>query len=70
MERKLFEELHDLKRFQIRSGKSNEILLVKRVVDKFRRDGKAPGMTDFEGPYTYKSYELYLYGLYSFDPHL
>ena len=63
LERKLFEELHELKRFQIRSGRSNEVLMVKRLVDKFRRDVKAPGMTDFTGPYTYKNYEFYLYGM-------
>ncbi|CAG2159100.1 unnamed protein product [Oppiella nova] len=61
LERKLFEELHDLKRFQIRSGRSNEILMVKRLIDKFRKDVKAPGMSDFSGSYTYKNYEYYLY---------
>ncbi|CAG2105768.1 unnamed protein product [Medioppia subpectinata] len=61
LERKLFEELHDLKRFQIRSGRSNEILMVKRLVDKFRKDVKAPGMSDFGGVYSYKNYEFYLY---------
>lgn len=54
--------MQELKRFQIRSGRSVEVLMVKRLVDKFRKEVKAPGMGDFQGPYTYKNYELYLYG--------
>ena len=64
LERKLFEELYDLKRHQIRTGKSNEPQLVKRLVDRFRREHKAPGMGDFNGPFSYRAYELFLYGLY------
>lgn len=62
LERKLFEELYDLKRYQIRTGKSNEPQLVKRLLEKFRREVKAPGMIDFKGPYTYRAYEMYIYG--------
>ena len=62
LERKLFEELYDLKRYQIRTGKSNEPQTVKRLVEKFRRDVLAPGMSDFKGPYSYRAYEMFLYG--------
>lgn len=36
--------------------------MVKRLAEKFRRDVRAPGMNDFKGPYTYKAYEMFLYG--------
>lgn len=38
--------------------------MVKRLVEKFRRDIRAPGMADFKGPYSYRAYEMYLYGKY------
>ena len=58
----MFEELYDLKRYQIRTGKANEPQFVKRLLEKFRREVKAPGMVDFNGPYTYRAYEMYIYG--------
>lgn len=58
----MFEELYDLKRYQIRTGKSNEPQMVKRLLEKFRREIRAPGMADFKGPYSYRAYEMYLYG--------
>jgi len=67
LERKLFEELQELKRFQIRSGKVNEIMMVKRLIQKFRKEIKAPGMTDFQGTFSYKNYEIYLYGKFYYD---
>ncbi|XP_075678170.1 uncharacterized protein LOC113794230 isoform X2 [Dermatophagoides pteronyssinus] len=63
LERQLFEELYDLKRYQIRTGRTNEPQSVRRLVDRFRREMKAPGMVDFKGPYTYRAYEMYLYDL-------
>ncbi|KAH7646073.1 ankyrin repeat domain containing protein [Dermatophagoides farinae] len=63
LERQLFEELYDLKRYQIRTGRTNEPQSVRRLVDRFRREMKAPGMSEFKGPYTYRAYEMYLYDL-------
>ncbi|KAI1295667.1 Inversin [Halotydeus destructor] len=60
-ERKLFEELQELKRCQIRSNRSHETLLVKRLADKFDREVRVPGMSRFAGPYNYKMYERFLY---------
>lgn len=63
-ETKLFEELQNLKRSQIRSGRANEALLVKRLADHFRNDTHDTfffELDTYRGPYTYKSYELYLY---------
>jgi len=62
IERKLFEELQELKRCQIRSNRSHETLLVKRLVDKFERELKIPGISQFNGPFNYKTYEKFLYG--------
>ncbi|KPM05196.1 ankyrin repeat domain containing protein 16 [Sarcoptes scabiei] len=58
-ERKLFEELYDLKRYQIRTGRTNEPQSVRRLVDRFRRETKTLGMKDFNGPYTYRAYEIF-----------
>ncbi|XP_064484088.1 uncharacterized protein LOC135396822 [Ornithodoros turicata] len=62
LERQLFSELQELKRHQIRSGRSHEQVLVKRLVDKYRDSVLGPGMKDFQGQYTFKNYETYLYG--------
>lgn len=62
MERQLFNELQELKRHQIRSGRTNENVLVKRLVDRYRDVVLGPGMRDFKGPYTFRNYEIYLYG--------
>lgn len=63
IERKLFEELQELKRCQIRSNRSHEALLVKRLADKFDRElTKIPNISTFSGPYNYKTYEKFLYG--------
>lgn len=35
---------------------------MKRLAEQFRKNSKQPGMAEFFGPYTYKSYESYLYG--------
>ncbi|XP_023216625.1 inversin-B-like isoform X2 [Centruroides sculpturatus] len=61
LERKLFQELQELKHHQIRSGRANESIVVKRLVERYRREVLLPGMRDFEGPYTYKAFEKYLY---------
>ncbi|KAH9375702.1 hypothetical protein HPB48_020829 [Haemaphysalis longicornis] len=61
VERQLFSELQELKRHQIRSGRTHENVLVKRLVDRFRELVLAPGMRDFAGPYTFRNYERYLY---------
>ncbi|KAL3228874.1 hypothetical protein MRX96_023771 [Rhipicephalus microplus] len=53
VERQLFSELQELKRHQIRSGRTHENVLVKRLVDRFRELVLAPGMRDFTGPYTF-----------------
>lgn len=63
-ESKLFEELQNLKRGQIRSGKANEALLVKRLVERFHRDTadlELLGLQMYHGPYSFESYERYLY---------
>lgn len=61
-ETKLFEELQKLKRSQIRSGRANEALLVKPLVEHFKADSSQLDLLDsYLGPYTYQSYELYLY---------
>lgn len=64
IERKLLQELQDLKRYQIRSSQVNEAAFVKRLAEQFRKNSKQPGMAEFFGPYTYKNYEKYLYGKY------
>ncbi|CAG0879444.1 unnamed protein product [Darwinula stevensoni] len=63
LERKIFSELLELKRLQIRSGKANESLVVKRMVDRYKQEGLL-GLKGYDGPYTFRSFERFLYALY------
>jgi hypothetical protein len=38
IERRIFQELLDLKRLQIRAGRANESVLVKRLADEYTRE--------------------------------
>lgn len=60
---KILEELQNLKRSQIRSGRANEALLVKRLADHYPQDTfNLIGLdTSYHGPFTYQSYERFLY---------
>lgn len=62
LERRIFHELLELKRLQIRAGRANEQVLVKRLVDDYRRAGLGVGLQPFAGTYTFRSFEKYLYG--------
>lgn len=62
MERRIFHELLELKRLQIRAGRSNEAVLVKRLVDDYRRAGLWIGLKQYEGVFTFRAFEKYLYG--------
>lgn len=53
-----------MKRLQIRAGRSNEALLVKRLVDDYRRAGLCIGLKPYEGVFTFRGFERYLYGQY------
>lgn len=64
LERRIFHELLELKRLQIRAGRSNEALLVKRLVDDYRRAGLCIGLKPYEGVFTFRGFERYLYGQY------
>ena len=64
VERKLFEELRELKRCQIRSDRAHERTLVKRLIENFEKDVKYPGIVKYTGSHDYKSYERFLYGMY------
>ena len=62
MERKIFEELLELKRQQIRAGRANEQLLVKRMSDKYDKTvHEIAGLKNYDGPFTFKEFEKYLY---------
>ena len=62
MERKIFEELLELKRLQIRAGRANEQLMVKRLSEGYSRTiQELVGMKNYNGPYTFKEFEKYLY---------
>lgn len=62
LERRIFHELLELKRLQIRAGKSNEQVLVKRLVDEYKKAGLIVGLKQYDGIYTFKHFERYLYG--------
>ncbi|KAL1460798.1 hypothetical protein WDU94_012744 [Cyamophila willieti] len=61
LERRIFHELLELKRLQIRAGKSNEQILVKRLVDEYKKAGLIVGLKQYDGIYTFKHFERYLY---------
>ena len=62
MERKIFEELLELKRQQIRAGRANEQLLVKRLSDGYAKTiNDLAGLRNYDGPFTFKEFEKYLY---------
>lgn len=48
---------------QIRAGKANETILVKRAVDEYRKAGLIVGLRQYDGPYSFRSFEQYLYGI-------
>ena len=65
VERKIFEELLELKRMQIRAGRANEQVLVKRLSDKYSKEIQSTmGLKSHDGPYTFKEFEKYLYSKY------
>ncbi|CAH0384964.1 unnamed protein product [Bemisia tabaci] len=61
LERRIFNELLELKRLQIRAGKSNEQVMVKRLVDEYKKAGLIVGLRQYDGAYSFKHFERYLY---------
>ncbi|XP_043475374.1 ankycorbin isoform X2 [Leptopilina heterotoma] len=64
LERKIFFQLMELKRLQIRHGKTNEHVLVKRQVDSFNKAGMTGptlGVVKYEKPFTFRDFESFLY---------
>ena len=62
MERGIFHQLLELKRMQIRAGRANEQVLVKRLIDEYERLCATLGMRHYTGTYTFKEFEKFLYG--------
>ncbi|XP_028159650.1 ankycorbin isoform X1 [Ostrinia furnacalis] len=62
-ERKIFQHLLELKRLQIRTGKSNESVLVKRAIDEYNKSSLASvGLGPYNNPdYSFSSFEKFLY---------
>lgn len=61
LESKVFEELQFLKRSQIRSGRANEAVLVKRLIDRYRQHTLDFGLQDYFGSFRYREFEAFLY---------
>ncbi|KAK4316206.1 hypothetical protein Pmani_012611 [Petrolisthes manimaculis] len=61
LERRLFQQLLDLKRQQIRNTRANEHVLIKRMVDAYQKEGVLLGLRGYSGPFSFTSYEKYLY---------
>ena len=48
---------------QIRTGRANEQVLVKRLADEYTKNiSTIVGLRKHDGPFTFKDYEKYLYG--------
>ena len=61
LERKIFQQLLDLKQMQIRSGQANEQVFAKRLIDGFRKDAVTVGLRPYDGSYSFQQLETYLY---------
>ncbi|XP_076305817.1 uncharacterized protein LOC143222757 [Tachypleus tridentatus] len=61
VEKRLFEDLEEMKKQQQRYGRRNEAVIVQRLANKLRKDVVAAGLREFEGPYNYKTYEKYIF---------
>ncbi|XP_072754126.1 uncharacterized protein [Anoplolepis gracilipes] len=64
LERKIFFQLMELKRLQIRHGRANEHVLVKRQVEAFNRSGMSGptlGVAKYDQPLTFRQFEAFLY---------
>lgn len=61
MERKLFQQLLDLKQMQIRIGRANEQVLAKRLIDGLRKDAITVDLRPYDGSYSFHQLEVYLY---------
>ncbi|KAL0118532.1 hypothetical protein PUN28_009299 [Cardiocondyla obscurior] len=64
LERKIFFQLMELKRLQIRHGRANEHVLVKRQVDAFHKSGMSGptlGVAKYDRPLTFRQFEAFLY---------
>lgn len=64
LERKIFFQLMELKRLQIRHGRANEQVLVKRQVEAFHKAGMAGptlGVAKYDQPLTFRHFEAFLY---------
>ncbi len=61
MERKIFQQLLDLKQMQIRIGQANEQVFAKRLIDGFRKDAVTVGLRPYDGSYSFQQLEVYLY---------
>ncbi|XP_043785143.1 ankycorbin isoform X3 [Apis laboriosa] len=64
LERKIFFQLMELKRLQIRHGRANEQVLIKRQVDAFHKAGMSGptlGVAKYDQPLTFRHFEAFLY---------
>ncbi|XP_072391834.1 uncharacterized protein [Diabrotica undecimpunctata] len=63
LERKIFQQLLELKRHQIRAGQHNEAVLVKRAIDAYHKScASTVGVGRYiADDYTFKSFEKFLY---------
>ncbi|XP_047351752.1 ankycorbin-like isoform X2 [Vespa velutina] len=64
LERKIFFQLMELKRLQIRHGRANEQVLVKRQVESFHKAGMTGptlGVAKYDQPLTFRHFEAFLY---------
>ena len=51
---------------QIRAGRANEQVLVKRLSDSYSKSIQSTmGLKNHDGPYTFKEFEKYLYSKYA-----
>ena len=61
-EKRIFQDLLELKRVQMRVVKTSEEAFVKRLSDNFNLGVIRLGLVRYTGPMTYRDYEQYLNG--------
>ncbi|XP_076316450.1 uncharacterized protein LOC143228881 isoform X3 [Tachypleus tridentatus] len=60
LQRRLLEDLDELRNEQRRSGQKSETGFVRKLANKLQRDMRGAVVQQFQGPYSYKTYEKYV----------
>ena len=61
LERRIFQELLELKRLQIRASQANEGSIVGQLAERYNSSVAGLAGDQYRGPHTFKDFESFLY---------